>query len=78
MSPTDESHPPILRVVRGDATDEEIAALLAVVAARSRGRAAAGPTGPGQPISAWGHPSTALRPRLQPGPGAWRNQVRAR
>ena len=77
MSPTDESHPPILRVVRGNATDEEIAALLAVVARRPNGSASGAAQGQ-QPISAWGDPAAALRPRLHPGPGAWRNQARPR
>ena len=56
---------PVLRVVRGDATPEEVAALLAVVAARAARRAPPRPARSGWP----GHP---LRAPLHPGPGAWR------
>jgi hypothetical protein len=57
---------PLLRVVRGNPTDEELAALLAVVAAR--GSAAAPEPAPVRPL--WGRP--VLRSALHPGPGAWR------
>ncbi len=45
---SEQSHPPVLRVIRGDATPEEIAAVLAVVLARSR----TAPHDPG-PRAAW-------------------------
>jgi hypothetical protein len=60
-------HPP-LRIVRGDPTDEEIAALIAVLGAVS---APAAP-GPPAPRSAWADPERRLRVPLHPGPGAWR------
>jgi hypothetical protein len=59
-----------LRIVRGDATPEEVAALVAVLAARP---AAASATE--TPRSEWSRP----RPRATlpaPGPGAWRAAVR--
>jgi hypothetical protein len=59
-----------LRVVRGDATPEEVAALVAVLAARPAATPAATP----EP-SAWSRP----RPRAAlppPGPGAWRSALR--
>ena len=60
---------PVLRVIRGDATAEEIAALLAVVAARSGGS-------PGRPVrrstAAWTNRADLTRRPVQPGPGAWR------
>jgi len=59
---------PILRVIRGDATPEEIAALLAVIAAR--GRAAEGP--PRRTPSAWENREYTMRSLPAPGPGAWR------
>jgi Acyl-CoA carboxylase epsilon subunit len=62
---------PVLRVIRGDATDEEIAALLTVIAARV-GSATAADAGPDRPISAWGDRAAALRRAQHPGPGAWR------
>ncbi|CUU54459.1 Acyl-CoA carboxylase epsilon subunit [Parafrankia irregularis] len=60
-----------LRLVRGDASPEEIAALVAVLAAR----AASGP-----PVvrarSTWADPALAMRGRLTAGPGAWSRSAR--
>jgi hypothetical protein len=56
---------PLLRIVRGDATPEELAALVAVLTARGQGDAEPAPA----PRSAWGRPQ--LRQPLTPGPGAW-------
>ncbi len=62
------SERPLLRVVRGDPSDEEVAALTAVLAA-----AASQPEPePTAPRSAWGDPAHRLRVPLRPGPGAWR------
>ena len=64
---------PILRVVRGDATPEEIAALVAVLLARS---ADAGAPGPARSVSgSWADRSRLLRRPLSPGPGAWRRSA---
>jgi hypothetical protein len=63
---------PVLRVVRGDATPEEIAALVAVLTARS-GAGDAPPPGPAR--SAWTDRSRQLRRPLHPGPGAWRRSA---
>jgi hypothetical protein len=60
---------PVLRVIRGDATDEEIAALLAVLAARSGG-AVDGPAE--RPAAAWADRAALIRSPLRPGPNAWR------
>jgi hypothetical protein len=60
---------PLLRVVRGDPSAEELAALVAVVTARAS--ATAEPEPPVRPL--WGRP--VLRPVLTPGPGAWRASV---
>jgi hypothetical protein len=65
---------PALRVVRGDATPEEIAALVAVLMARS----AAGEVPSGSSVSArsaWSDRSAMLRRSLRPGPGAWRRSA---
>jgi hypothetical protein len=56
---------PLLRVVRGNPSAEQRAALVAVVASRA---SAAEPAPPTRPL--WGRP--VLRPVLTPGPGAWR------
>ena len=58
---------PFLQVVRGDATPEEVAALVAVIA--SMGSAA--PAKP-KPRSAWAHPARGVRSEHRHGPGAWR------
>ncbi|WP_169950585.1 acyl-CoA carboxylase subunit epsilon [Microbispora sp. H11081] len=61
---------PYLSIVRGEATPEETAALVAALAAR-----AAAPGGrPTPPPAAahWGNPAHRLRPGLRHGPGAWR------
>jgi hypothetical protein len=55
----------MLQVVRGDATPEEIAALVAVLTRRGSVEA----TAP-LPRSLWSRP--VLRTALHPGPGAWR------
>jgi len=62
------SRPPLLRVVRGEPTDEELAALTVVVAALSQRRARRRPT----PVGAWASYADAHRRPLQPGPGGWR------
>jgi len=62
---------PLLRVVKGDLTPEELAALIAVVAARSAGGVPAKP----KPRSEWGHPVRAVRGPHRPGPDAWRRSA---
>jgi len=59
---------PLLRVVRGNPTPEELAALIAVVSARG---AAAEPAEPAPP-SPWRSRGPGLRRPLPHGPGAWR------
>ncbi|MGH3983116.1 MAG: acyl-CoA carboxylase subunit epsilon [Pseudonocardiaceae bacterium] len=54
--------------MRGEPSDEELAALVAVLAGLA---SAAGPEPP-KPHSAWTDPEHRLRTPLQPGPGAWR------
>jgi Acyl-CoA carboxylase epsilon subunit len=74
--PADDDQPPSqpLRVVRGDATPEEIAALAAVLfAARSADTEA--PSPPRSAQNAWCDRSRLLRRPLSPGPGAWRRSA---
>jgi len=59
---------PIVRVVRGAPTAEEVAALTVVVAALSQERERRRPT----PVGAWADPGAAHRRPLRPGPGGWR------
>jgi hypothetical protein len=65
----EQPHRPLLRVVRGEPTPEELAALVAVLAAR----AGAGETEPPPaPRSAWRDRSRYVRTTLPHGSGAWR------
>jgi hypothetical protein len=56
-----------LRIINKDASDEEIAAITAVVAAMG----SAAPV-PEKPRSTWAAYGRRTRPALRPGPGAWR------
>ncbi len=64
---TAEETQPFLQVVKGDATPEEIAALVAVIASL-------GGSSPAEPKarSTWAHPARGLREVHRHGPGAWR------
>ncbi len=66
-----EEHPPTLRIVRGDPTAEEIAALVAVLAAATGGEAPAEPTGHG---SQWAPPVRLMRPAVSPS-GWWESAL---
>ena len=71
-----EGTEPYLRVVRGEAGPEEIAALVAtltvVAAARSRTTEEAAPA----PVpSHWNAPARRMRAPLHPAPGAWRRSA---
>ncbi|GAA4606885.1 hypothetical protein GCM10023195_25470 [Actinoallomurus liliacearum] len=68
------SERPFLQVVRGDATPEEIAALVAVLTARARAASAVRTTPPAR-RSAWADRSRQLRRPLPHGPGAWRTSA---
>ena len=58
----------LLRVLRGQPTAEELAALTVVVAALSARRTRRRPT----PVGGWASPADAHRQPLRPGPGGWR------
>lgn len=57
--------PPLLRVVKGNPTPEELAALVAVVAARAGG---SGPSDAPEPLSEWAKPERLARTPVFPGP----------
>jgi hypothetical protein len=60
---------PLLRVVKGDPTPEEVAALVAVIAAMGSGPAQDKP----KPRSTWADPAHRMRSPLPHGPGGWRS-----
>jgi len=65
---TPEERRALFRVVRGEPTDAEVAALTVVLAAAS----AAGAPGAATPRDRWSDPADRMRGPLHPGPGAWR------
>ncbi|MCW2789531.1 MAG: hypothetical protein JWQ91_370 [Aeromicrobium sp.] len=69
------AHKPVLRVVKGDLTAEELAALVAVVAARNA--AAANAAAAAAPVlrSEWGHPARQVRQTHVFGPDQWRRST---
>ena len=64
---------PLLRVVAGQPTDEEAAALAVVLAAKLAARPAPGRAGAEHAaVGGWADRARAMRAPLTPGPGAWR------
>ncbi|GAB3256996.1 acyl-CoA carboxylase subunit epsilon [Nocardioides dilutus] len=70
MSSPDEQAQPFLRVVRGDATEEELAALVTVLASVG-GR----PAPEKRPAPAWAAHHRKVRVTLPHGPGGWRSSA---
>jgi len=64
-----ESERPLLKLVRGNATEEEIAALVAVLAAAGRQREQRHR----QPLSEWSAHHRKVRVTLPHGRGGWRS-----
>lgn len=62
-----------IRIVSKNATDEEIAAVSAVLKAALDELAAASGPDDGPVVSAWNRSQRGLRAPLSPGPGAWRS-----
>jgi hypothetical protein len=63
------SERPVLTVVRGEPTPEELAAVVVVLAART---GQAGPAAAARPPSQWAAKDRQMRPQLTAGHGAWR------
>ena len=68
-----DSERPLLRVVSGNPTEEELAAILAVVASRGAAAPATRPQ-----FSLWARKSRLVRPVQRPGFGAWRASMMPR
>lgn len=67
------SERPLLRIISGNPTEEELAAILAVVATRGAASAAPRPQ-----FSLWARKSRQVRPVQRPGFGAWRASMMPR
>jgi hypothetical protein len=65
---TEQGQRPLLRIVKGEPTAEELAALTVVVAALTQRRARRRP----RPVGVWASFADGHRRPLQPGPGGWR------
>jgi hypothetical protein len=70
----DDPTRPVLRIVRGDATPEELAALTAIVAA-SGGSSASDEDGPAPVRGRWNDPAHSMRRFWPSGPGGWRSAL---
>jgi hypothetical protein len=67
---------PVLRVIRGDATPEEVAALVAALMTRASGPVGPPAPEPSRPVrSAWSDGARRLRTPIHPAPGAWRRSA---
>ncbi len=64
---------PAIEVV-GDATPEQVAALVAVLSAAA---GASSSEAPARHTSAWSAPAALVRRPMAPGPGAWSRSLRA-
>jgi len=64
--------PPEIEIV-GDATPEQVAALVAVLSAAA---GATAPEAPARHTSAWSAPAGLVRRPVAPGPGAWSRSLR--
>lgn len=73
MSADDKVSPPVLRVISGSPTDEELATVIAIVTSRRSAPAAETPT-----WSLWARKSRQVRPAQRPGFGAWRASMMPR
>jgi len=65
-----DAQAPVLRIVRGDATPEEIAAIVAVL-----GAVGGAPAPARRPASEWSAHHRAMRRTLPHGPGGWRSSA---
>ncbi|HUN37491.1 MAG TPA: acyl-CoA carboxylase subunit epsilon [Trebonia sp.] len=70
-----DSTTPYLRVVRGDATAEEIAALVATLEAVAVATAAAAAGEGPQRVLEWNNRSRLLRSPVHSSPGGWRRSA---
>ena len=68
----DEQRTPLLRVVKGDATPEEVAALVAVLLGVASGGCA---DAEAAPRPEWSAPHRTVRRPLLSGPGGWRSSA---
>jgi hypothetical protein len=66
------SVPSVPLVIRGEATDEEVAALVAVLQGLTASASASAASPEPAPVSAWAAPERKVRVTFPHGPGGWR------
>lgn len=76
MSQPEQPAAPVVEVVSGSPTPEELAAIVTVVAAGSSSGASAGPTSDRPRAGGWKSYWRTVRREHRPGPGAWVHAVR--
>lgn len=76
--PSDGDAPvrPLLRVVKGSPSADELAVLAAVVSAVGAGEGGAAGTSTGVRRGGWNDPGFTHRREMVPGPNAWRSALR--
>jgi len=62
---------PMLRIIRGNASAEEVAAIVAVLALRGTGA----PPAPSRTLSIWADKSRMMTETVAPGRGGWRRSA---
>lgn len=62
---------PVIRVISGTPTVEELAAVHSVIAAVMAEQAALGAERVEPPVDLWRRSARGMRPQIAPGPGAW-------
>jgi hypothetical protein len=70
-----ERHSRVIHIVRGEPSDDELAALTVVLAGLTT---ATNPVEPATARSTWADPALRLRTLDHPGPDAWRTSMRPR
>ncbi|HEY2523360.1 MAG TPA: acyl-CoA carboxylase subunit epsilon [Streptosporangiaceae bacterium] len=69
----DQPNQPALQIIRGDATPEEVAAILAVLAVQAR--RGTGRETPAQRPSIWADKQRMMREPISPRPAGWRRSA---
>lgn len=68
--------PPFLRVIRGDAADEEVAAIVGALSAVAAARQQAAGAGQArQSVPEWNARARLVRPPVHPSPGGWQRSA---
>jgi hypothetical protein len=71
-----EDTAPFLRVINGDASDEEVAALVAAIVAVTAARSGVGGgQAPPPVLNDWNEKSRLMRPAVHPSAGGWRRSA---